>query len=209
MQNIWITSDTHYNHKNLCRSVTDWKLPDGSIPIHRTRDFPSLEKMDSTIVNNINAVVGQDDLLIHLGDWSFGGFDKIYVFWERLICKNIYLILGNHDHHIKKDKNGIKQLFTQVVRSNDEYKIDKYQFHLSHYPIMSWKNIGRGTIHLHGHCHFSGDNRFGKGKMMDVGIDGHPEFRPYNLLTEIIPMMEKRPICSQYENGLDHHMDDI
>jgi hypothetical protein len=35
---------------------------------------------------------------------------------------------------------------------------------------------------------------------MDVGIDGHPEFRPYNIMREIIPIMDKvnRIINSKY-----------
>ena len=74
---------------------------------------------------------------------------------------------------------------------------------------MSWRDMKSGAIHLHGHTHFSGDNRFGNGKKMDVGIDGHPEFRPYNLKDEIIPLMDKRPIVSEYTTVLDHHTDKI
>ena len=208
-QDFWITADTHFNHKNICRGVTDWRMPDGSVPISQTRDFPDLDAMNDAIVNGINNVVGQYDVLIHLGDWSFGGFESIQKFYDRLICKNIYLYLGNHDHHIKKNKNGIKSLFLGVYEENDEYKFERHMFHINHYPILSWKDIKKGTIHLHGHTHFKGDDRFGKGKMMDIGIDGHPEFRPYNLLTEIIPLMDNRPIKSQYNNGVDHHVDRI
>ena len=66
---VWITSDTHYSHTNICRGVTNWRMPDGSVPIIQTRDFETIDKMNSSIVNNINEVVGQDDILIHLGDW--------------------------------------------------------------------------------------------------------------------------------------------
>jgi calcineurin-like phosphoesterase family protein len=30
---VWVVSDSHYGHKNICRGVTEWRLPDGSIPI--------------------------------------------------------------------------------------------------------------------------------------------------------------------------------
>jgi calcineurin-like phosphoesterase family protein len=103
LQNVWITSDTHYSHKNICRGTTEWRTEDGQIPISQTRDFATIEKMNASIVNNINEVVGQDDILIHLGDWSFGGFEKIREFWDRIICKNIHLVLGNHDHHIENN----------------------------------------------------------------------------------------------------------
>jgi len=206
-ENIWITSDTHYNHKNICRGVTDWRMPDGSIPIHQTRDFPNLDKMNEMIVNNINSVVGQEDILIHDGDWSFGGFESIQEFWDRLICKNIYLFLGNHDHHQKKNKHDIRELFLHVDKSDDEMTIDKRHIHIQHYPIQSWNNMKQGCIHLHGHTHLSGDNRFGKGKKMDIGMDGHPEFRPYNIRTEIFPLMDKREVASEYETMIDHHTD--
>lgn len=206
---IWITSDTHYCHKNICRGVTDWRMPDGSIPIDQTRDFPNLEKMNTMIVNNINNVVMQDDILIHLGDWSFGGFDSIHEFMDRLVCKNIYLFLGNHDHHIKKNKLDIKDAFISVDKEEDEFIFAGHMFHMGHYPMMSWNNMKTGGIHLHGHTHLAGDNRFGLGKKMDVGVDGSPDFRPYNLKTEIIPLMDKRPISSEYTSILDHHTDKI
>ena len=206
--NIWITSDSHYNHTNICRGVTGWKMPDGSIPINQTRDFPTLEKMNDAIVNGINGVVGQDDILIHGGDWSLGGFESIREFMDRLICKNIYLYHGNHDHHQKKNKHGIRELFLLVDKSEDELFIDKKHIHIQHYPLQSWNDMKRGTIHLHGHSHFTGDDRLGKGKKMDIGMDGHPEFRPYNLRTEVFPLMDKRPVTSEYDTVLDHHVDD-
>ncbi len=197
----------HYNHKNICRGVTKWRNPDGSIPIEQTRDFSTLDEMNDMMVNNINNVVMVDDILIHLGDWSFGGFESIKEFYDRLTCKNIILILGNHDHHIKKNKGNIRELFLSVDNANEDYKIDKYILHLSHYPILSWKNMREGNIHLHGHTHFMSERRFGKGRSMDIGIDGHPEFRPYNLLNEVIPIMLKRPI--DFDLPYDHHGDKI
>jgi len=89
-------------------------MPDGSVPESQTRNFETLDKMNSAIVNNINELVGQDDVLIHLGDWSFGGFEQIEEFYNRLICKNIHLVLGNHDHHIDRDRDNIRSKFLSV-----------------------------------------------------------------------------------------------
>jgi calcineurin-like phosphoesterase family protein len=208
MMNVWITADTHYNHKNICRGVTEWRMSDGSIPITQTRDFPTIIKMNDAIVNGINSVVMQNDILIHLGDWSFGGFNSIREFWDRLVSKNIHLILGNHDRHIKKNRDNIRNLFLSVEKSDDEYKINGYTLHLEHYPLLSWRDIKKGNIHLHGHTHLMGDKRFGVGRRMDIGIDGNPEFRPYDLLKEVIPTMLKRPIAYDLGNN-DHHSDNI
>ena len=37
-------------------------------------------------------------------------------------------------------------------------------------------------------------------------MDGHPEFRPYNL-TEVVALLNKQPIAS--DMGFDHHTDEI
>ena len=148
----------------------------------------------------------QDDILICLGDWSFGGFDSIEEFWNRIVCKNIHLVLGNHDHHIENNRGDIQKLFLSVSHYNT-LKLGDYTFRLMHYPISSWDGLNKGYMHLHGHCHLPTELRFGKGQRMDVGMDGHPEFRPYHILREVVPMLVKRPIMSEmYE---DHHTDEI
>lgn len=204
-KNIWTTSDTHYNHKNICRGVTNWRLPDGSVPENQTRDFSSLDKMNQTIIDNINNVVGQDDILIHLGDWSFGGFEFIQMFRDRIICQEIHLVLGNHDHHIQRDRGNIQSLFSSV---NDyvELSIGNHNFVLSHYPMSSWNGMNKDWIHLHGHVHLPTDKKFGRGKKMDVGMDGN-DLNPYNIKREILPIMDKRPISS--DMLFDHHLDEI
>jgi calcineurin-like phosphoesterase family protein len=203
-KNVFITSDTHYGHSNICRGTTNWRLPDGSIPVDQTRDFETIEKMNDTIVNNINSMVGQDDVLIHLGDWSFGGFDNIKKFRERIICKEIHIILGNHDHHILNNKENVRELFTSV----SEYNTLKYlnsTFVLFHYPITSWNGLHKGDIHLHGHVHLSNDKKFGRGKKMDVGVDGN-DLKPYSI-KGIIELMNEREILS--DMLFDHHTDDM
>jgi calcineurin-like phosphoesterase family protein len=111
---VFVTSDTHYGHKNICRGVTAWRLPDGSIPIDQTRDFDTIEQMNESIISGINSVVGEDDVLIHLGDWSFGGFENIQKFRDRIVCKEIHLILGNHDHHIQNNREANVKNYLQV-----------------------------------------------------------------------------------------------
>lgn len=103
-QNVWVTSDTHYGHKNICRGTSEWNRDELNPGHSGTRDFKTLSEMNEALVYGINAHVQPDDILIHLGDWSFGGLDNIFVFRNRLACKNIYLAYGNHDHHIKSNK---------------------------------------------------------------------------------------------------------
>ncbi len=198
-QRIWFMSDPHYNHKNICRGVSSWD------DLSKTRDFKTLDEMNDVIVRNINNVVAVDDILFCLGDWSFGGFDKIRQFRDRIVCQNIHLILGNHDHHIENNKDDIQEIFESVNHLlNLEIKIPNVpnslnskefiykKFVLCHYPIASWQEMGNGVIHLHGHVHLPPNQKLHEGRAMDVGLDGN-YMAPYSL-QEIAKIMKNRPI---------------
>lgn len=199
--NVWFTSDTHYHHANIVAGVTNWRNADGNVPYDLVRDFDSIEEMNRVMVDNINNCVDKNDWLIHLGDWSFGGYDKITEFREQINCKNIVLILGNHDHHIQRDKaqGPLRKLFSHVAHY-EELSIskssgsDKNKIVLCHYPIISWNNMHNGSYMLHGHQHLKGEARFGLGKRMDVGLCGTETtigFRPYHF-EEVIDLLRDR-----------------
>ena len=202
--NVYITSDTHFGHKNIVRGTTNWRTQDGEIPIDSTRDFQTIEQMNERLIDGINHHVGQDDTLIMLGDVSFGGFDNIGTFLERLVCHNIHLILGNHDHHIENNRDFVKERFLSVQHYM-EININDRNFVLCHYPLQSWHGMNKGVIHLHGHVHLSENRKFGNGKKMDVGVDGNG-MDPYSI-DEIIKIMDKRPVA--FEMNGDHHFDGL
>lgn len=196
-QSLYFTSDTHYGHKNICKGTTSWT--DAS----RCRDFEDVSHMNSEIVDNINFFVQPDDILVHLGDWSFGGIEKVTEFRNRILCQNIILITGNHDHHIERHV-GLQNLFSSVHKYLELSVIHEYgtsKFVLMHFPIASWNNMSRGAIHLHGHVHFDNRHKLGNGKMLDVGMDGF-NLTPYGLHT-INRVMDKQPIKSLFIH--DHH----
>lgn len=221
MSNIWFTSDTHYFHKNIAGpKVSAWK---GGY-----RDFNDEIEMSREIVKQINSNVGKDDLLYHLGDWSFGGINNIWNFRKQINCNNIHLILGNHDHHIEHSKelpNAIKHTTanvitdgttahhlygTQKVNSRDLFESVQYvksvkhgnsSFFLSHFAHRVWDKSHHGVIHLYGHSHATIDDEWGKS--MDVGIDAaykrYGAYRPFHI-NEILEIMNKREV-----KVLDHH----
>lgn len=228
-QNVWFSSDFHYGHSSIVRGESKWENKRGC------RDFDTLKEHDETLINNINAVVKENDILFFLGDWSFGGFkdneafENVYLFRSKLKCKNIHFILGNHDHIIddnKGDKDGVKprDLFKSVsqykeIRIIDDLNGDgkalKYNFFLCHYAMRVWNKSHHGAIHLYGHSHntldemtplianptWIGDGYYIKNyRTMDVGVDCHPEFRPFSF-REIIDIMNKRNV----ELEVDHH----
>lgn len=192
MANIWITSDTHYAHKNICYGVSEWEDKERS-----ARRFDTLEEMNSTIVGQINNFVKEDDILYHLGDWSFGEFQNIKEFKDKLIVKDIRLVLGNHDNNIKKNKENSKELFTEILPQGYKLKINKTTLILSHYPIDRWEDCEFGSIHLHGHTHHSLDtcDLNVLYRRMDVGIDWE-EFRPYHI-DEVLSIKD-RPYLNRY-----------
>lgn len=222
MSNIWFISDTHHSHKNICIGVSDWDDKAKSC-----RNFQTLEEMNELIVSNINKYVKEDDILYHLGDWSFGGIENIWKFRKQIKCKNIYLVPGNHDHHIKNDKVlpncnlydyfewlrpdllinlssisefvHVKNIFTAVLPELTKIVIDKQEIILSHFPLEEWENMDRDSIHLHGHCHHTKDytDLNMYSKRMDVGMDWE-EFRPYSW-NEIKEEMKERKIKKRYE----------
>lgn len=175
-QRLFFTSDTHYQHANICLGTTSWGKDENHF-----RDFQTLEHMNQVLVGNINEVVGEDDILIHLGDWSFGGFEMIKQFRDRIICKNIHLTYGNHDHHIRRNKEGIQEIFSStqhylflnVRKPAEGGRMLKYDIVCMHFPISSWDGMGDGVIHLHGHTHLPKHLRTGEGRHMDVGVDGN------------------------------------
>lgn len=200
-QNIWFTSDTHYNHKNIVRGTTGWEISEGN---QRTRDFDTLEEHNDVIVNNINSLVKENDILYHLGDWSFGGHINIKTFRERLNCKNIHLIFGNHDQHIEPINSPYRDLFSscqhykelslRVDRKWQQFK--KVNIILSHYAMRVWNKSHHGALHIYGHSHGTlPDNGT---RSMDVGIDTNNLY-PYHL-DEILDRLLPRSI-----EFVDHH----
>ena len=200
--NIWFTSDTHFGHTNIAGpKISTWSSG--------YRDFNSVHMMNMALVDGINKYVKEDDILYHLGDWSFGGVQNIFQFRNYIICKNIHLILGNHDKHIidKEIKyhdttfNPI-ELFSSV---QDVLTLDigKTKIFLSHYSHRVWLGSHKGVIHLYGHSHGSIPDY---GKSMDVGVDvafkKFGEYRPFNI-GDITNIMSKRNI-----EKIDHHGED-
>jgi len=203
-QRLFFTSDTHYGHSNICRGTTKWTDSDSV-----TRDFKSLEHMNDTLVNRINETVGEDDILIHLGDFSFGGFENIQEFRGRIFCKNIHLVHGNHDHHIRRNKGDIQDIFASCsdyihldLRIPNGKETRKYTFVCMHYPICSWDGMNADVMHLHGHVHLPPHLRIAEGRAMDVGCDGNNLY-PMNV-EEIISLLKNRPIA-KLTLPKDHH----
>lgn len=195
---LWITSDTHYGHKNMVKGVSEWE--DKS----RCRPFNTIDEMNETLVTNINNVVKEDDILFHLGDWSLGGKQNVELFRKQLYVKEIHLIPGNHNAYISRNIKYYEQFF-YILPDIYNVTIDKQFIVMCHFPLASWEHCSHGSFMLHGHIHSTNLTKHRLGRILDIGIDGHEQFRPYNLRDEIIPFLKNQSISNLITYTKDYH----
>lgn len=189
---LYIMSDPHAYHKNLCSGSTNWNSG-------ADRDFQDQFMMTDRLVENINKTVGPDDILLSLGDWSFGGKDKVAEFRNRINCKNVAVLFGNHDKGVWKNRD----LFIWTGHYT-EFRYNKTLYCCSHYPKASWNESGRGSIMLHGHTHNNLHKDFCRGRIFDVGLDNPRwNFCPIKL-TDLHQIAIKIDIFVS-----DHHTSDL
>jgi len=158
---IYFISDTHFNHKGTL------KWADG-----KNRNFPDIQTMNQTIINNWNSIVKIEDTVYFLGDFAFKT-SKTYaetIFWE--LNGKKHLIKGNHDYNIaSKFINCWESIsdIKQVDFINDKGCIQ--EIILCHYPMLSWRHKNQGAWHLHGHTHGSLQELNKNTNRMDVSVE--------------------------------------
>lgn len=131
MSRVWVTSDTHFFHKNIIK--------------YTNRPFHSVEEMNMTMIENWNKTVKVDDIIFHLGDFALGDENTIRDLLTSLNGRKI-LIQGNHD--IKKP------VFYRNLGFSEVYKYPIFyqsQIILSHKPQL--QIIGTTLLNFHGHIH--------------------------------------------------------
>lgn len=184
---IWISSDTHFSHKNILQ--------------YCNRPFSSVEEMDETIINRYNEHILSNDTFYFLGDFVFsrrGKVEDVYSYAERLNCKKIHFVLGNHDKLIRKHRDQL--LRDRVFLSIEDviYLRDTSpSIFMSHYAHKVWPSSHYGVYHLYGHSHNNlpdDPNSFS----FDVGVDTN-DFYPYSL-PSVVDKMSVKTFTS-----IDHH----
>lgn len=179
--NRFFTADPHFGHKNIIEFCD--------------RPFDDIADMNETLIDNWNNTVGLNDEVYMLGDICFGRTDYVDVI-PRLNGR-IFLVKGNHD---KKTPQLPRDGFYQVY-DYKEIKVWDYNVVMLHYPMERWNKMGYGCIHLHGHTH--GTCQPAKNRM-DVGIDNHPEYRPFHW-DEVLEKIQKTNMeLFELYNGVNH-----
>jgi calcineurin-like phosphoesterase family protein len=144
---IYFVSDTHFSHLNIIK--------------YCNRPFNDTSHMNEILIKNWNGRVTPEDTVYHLGDFGWGGVDKLLPIFKRLNGKTKILIRGNHDQDaVKLPWNSIHDTL-EVKGLNTTYQ-------LCHYPMRSWNKSFHGAKGLHGHTHGTLSPH---GWSCDVGVD--------------------------------------
>ena len=133
MPAVFLTSDTHFGHKNICK-FTNY---DGS-PV---RPWDDANEMDEEMVKRWNETVRPNDKVYHLGDVVINR--KSLAILDRLNGDKV-LIKGNHDIFKLTD-------YTKYFRDIRGYHVMNGMI-LSHIPV-SKGSIARFGTNIHGHTH--------------------------------------------------------
>lgn len=154
MKNVWVTSDLHFGHKNICNFVTSDGQP--------VRPWDTPEEMDEELIARFNERVAPTDKCYILGDVAINR--RALATLSRLNCKDLVLIKGNHDIFRLEE-------YTKYFRDIRACMIYK-DVVMSHVPVhpnsfLRWKG------QLHGHMHSN-----------IVMLDDKPDTRYVNVCVE-------------------------
>lgn len=133
MQNVFLVSDTHFGHANICKFTNE----DGS-PL---RPWDDVNEMDEDMVRFWNEIVRPNDKVYHLGDLVIN--DRHLKTIERLNGTKV-LIKGNHDT-AKLSK------YVPLFKDVRSYHVLKGLI-FSHIPIHE-DSLNRFGCNVHGHLH--------------------------------------------------------
>lgn len=150
-------SDTHFLHANI-------------LTLSR-RPFANIDEHDEHLVRQWNAVVGEDDIAYHLGDFAFQlteKADKVRWLFHRLNGRK-RLVIGNHDLRHGELHPTIADLPWDRRPQGFIFTEDEGQkLVLAHYAQRAWQWESKGGFHFYGHAH---GRLPGIGRSRDVGVD--------------------------------------
>lgn len=139
MANIFVISDTHWNHKNILKFLGKDGKP--------FRKFENVDHMNETMIENWNRLVTPQDKIYHLGDVYFGSQQEAESILSRLNGKK-RLIVGNHDCIYGKG-NPLHKYFQKIYM----WRLFKeFNMVLTHVPLHK-DSFRKVEYNVHGHIH--------------------------------------------------------
>lgn len=150
----WFIADTHFGHANIIR--------------YCKRPFKDVDEMNEKLIQNWNEKIEPEDVVYHLGDFSFRGHDR----YRKRLNGTIILLKGNHDD----DRQ------TTITEMN--IKHGGVNWYLTHVP----PETNRPQFCLCGHIHEKWKSkRIGNKYLINVGVDvwGFKPITIQEILTEL------------------------
>ena len=142
---LFLTSDSHYGHFNICK--------------YCHRPFQSRSEMDQTLIKNWNAVVPEDGIVVHCGDFMLPHNEDIKEYNKYLnqLHGRVLLLRGKHD------RASLDWVSDKLIAVRDQAMIvvDGVKIFAQHYPCAAFN----GDYHVYGHIHTLADGTC-------YGIDG-------------------------------------
>ena len=163
----WFTADEHYGHKNIIE--------------YCNRPFTSVESMDNQIIDRHNKVVGDDDVVIHCGDFTLKDRNTARNYIRRLKGKHEFLV-GSHDYWLN-DQISIypitSEVSTYALQGQVIWEKDINGIYVvaCHYAMRTWPRSHHDSIQLHGHSHGTLPVAYNQ---LDVGVDSN-NFYPVSM----------------------------
>lgn len=155
---LWLTSDEHYGHKNIL--------------VYQERPFANLMEMNCSLIENHNSVVGEEDTVIHVGDFSFGDA-KFFENTVRRLNGCHYFMDGSHDRAMREYFDNAQYADPKVTLLPKlfEFTYSGRSVVLCHYQMTAWKASHHGeSVHFYGHSHARTKPDKAR-RCMDVGVD--------------------------------------
>lgn len=154
MRNIFATTDSHYGHANIIK--------------YCNRPFSNVEEMNEAMIENWNKVVGDSDIVYHLGDVYFG--KNTSNFMNRLKGRK-RLVLGNHDEG--KDPV-LLGMFEKVMAWR---MFPEFGLLLTHVPVHESSLEMKVSHNVHGHTH---NFKIADDRYINVCVE-NTDYTPVNL----------------------------
>jgi calcineurin-like phosphoesterase family protein len=162
---IHFTADLHFGHRLMALQRAE------RLEYDHDTDAEAIEQHDAELVRRWNqAVLPRDEVWV-LGDFSFMSARRTQGIFQALRGE-LHFVRGNHD------PNSLSSLDWSSVHELTSRRFDGQHVVMCHYPLSAWQSQEAGAWQLHGHSHCKGIELPGQ---MDVGIDCHPELRPFTL----------------------------
>ena len=197
-ENVYFWSDLHRGHNR------DF--------IIEPRGFKTVWEHDKELLNRLNNKVGKNDVFFLLGDNVLAkqnSFDKLEELFSNINCETVFCMSGNHYGGLKKFVEkysvGINAEFMfhilnfkgktiNVIPNYFEVDVCGQFIVLSHYSILSWNKMHRGSFMIFGHSHHNLSKAkecefYINGKVLDVGVESCPEPISFR---EVCDYMESR-----------------